>query len=157
MSAVGEPQFSFKERGGPLSSRAFSMAGKRPFPGLPVPCSFCLRGARDPCYSDISPKLRMTLLFHGLISMPALLFLVRVRSSHSQAGRPWRSPAFLQAPRAGCSLSLGGCGSRRSTSDRIISFRSCVPRGLGIICWKESAVPFLSSFFAPHFSFLLWA
>ncbi|XP_048078161.1 MYND-type zinc finger-containing chromatin reader ZMYND8 isoform X21 [Ursus arctos] len=44
MSAVGEPQFSFKERGGPLSSRAFSMADpgstertaqKRKFPSPP--------------------------------------------------------------------------------------------------------------------------
>ena len=42
-----EPLFSFKEKGGPQSSPALSMAGKRPFPGLPVPGLLCPQGTRD--------------------------------------------------------------------------------------------------------------
>lgn len=76
MSAVWEPLFSLKERLGPLGGRLFSMAGKRPSSPryLPFACLACP-------VPGILSLLTLTLSFHGLLSVPAALFLTWMRRS----------------------------------------------------------------------------
>lgn len=125
MSAVWEPLFSLKERLGPLSSRAFSMAGKHRFPGLPAPCSRGLWGNWGSCL-DVHPSWKLTFWFRSFISIPALLFLVWGWSSCSHVGDALEGQLSGRAPSPKEAVADPGqqaaassprcCGSRRCSS-----------------------------------------
>lgn len=116
MSAVCEPLFSFKERLGPLSSRAFSMAGKLPSSQgyLPFACFAsqvpgilrtwtCTQVENDP----FVPRPH----FYSSPPFPEL----DEKLTYTCGGRALQKPslgqsaAYLEA----VALSPGSCGSRR--------------------------------------------